>query len=109
MRATEPWCEPALVINTLICTLGPWYRLEFIDVGRLDVTVKIGSHVVRAVADLRDITPEQSFRGMSNWFVKTKWLRAFAPGSEEPTHFINHINGILAGKLRNDAGELVSA
>jgi hypothetical protein len=91
--------QPAVVINELLQRLGPWYRIKFLRVREQLVTFQIGSRVL--VASLSCVPGQENV-----------WVRKFANGAEktEPSdrHFIDHLNGILAGKTRNDAGELVS-
>lgn len=89
----------SFLVNTLIHSLSPWYPLEFRFIVEAFVEVKIGSYVVRAGAYG---TEGDGFH-----------LQLELHRSEFPTlqamNFVNHLNGILAGKVRNDAGELVSA
>lgn len=87
----------AVLINRIMERLSPWYtiRLVRIDLGNNKVIVDIGSH--RVVAQM--VSGDDRI-----WFSRSS-LRT-APTTIE---FIKHLNGILAGKLRNDAGELVSA
>jgi hypothetical protein len=91
--------KPAAIINELLQRLGPWYSIRFVRVGQQVVHFRIGSRLL--VASLSCVPGEENV-----------WVRKFANGIEktEPSdrHFIDHLNGILAGKIRNDAGELVS-
>lgn len=91
----------AAIINKLFQRLGPWYSIEIRRVvGEDRVCLQIGSRLL--VASLSSVPGEEHV-----------WVRKFAGGKEgtSPTdrHFLDHLNGILAGKMRNDAGELVSA
>ena len=102
---TEAWDDTACVVNTLISKFRPWFTLEFLSFHRGMVVVKIGSHVVEATS--KDIASRSRRRVLLR--VEVRHCIAYAPNAEEPTHFLKHLNGILAGKVRNDAGELVSA
>lgn len=90
--------KPAVIINVLFQHLAPWYKIKIERVGQERVHFQIGSRML--VASLCKCGKEHV------------WLRKFGNGIEktEPSdrHFIDHLNGILAGKIRNDAGELVS-
>lgn len=89
--------DASFLVNTLIHSLSPWYSIEFRFIVDAFVEVKIGSHVVRA------------YRAEDDGFQLTLELHRIEFSTLQATNFINHLNGILAGKLRNDAGELVSA
>ena len=88
----------SLVINTIVSWLGPWYPIRFVhlDSEHANVLVCIGSH--RVVARCTAEVPSRV------WISRST---ALIPESE--VQFLTHLNGILAGKVRNDAGELVSA
>lgn len=91
--------DNTFIVNTLVERLGPWYSLSFQCIGESFAEVKIGSCLVVAEAE---------HHHASESIVKCD----FHPSidcSAYSSNFINHINGILAGKVRNDAGELVSA
>ena len=87
----------SFLVNTLIHSLSPWYPLEFRFIVDAFVEVKIGSYVVRA------------YRAEDEGFQLKLELHRLEFSTLQATNFINHLNGILAGKVRNDAGELVSA
>ena len=87
----------AVLINRILERLGPWYQLRFVKIDPVNaqVLVHIGSHRVIACMDPAD---------------NRVWVRrGNASPSDSEVQFLFHLNGILAGKVRNDAGELVSA
>lgn len=91
--------DNTFIVNTLVERLGPWYSLCFQCIGESFAEVEIGSCLV---------TVEAEHHHASESILKCD----FHPSTDRSAYsvnFINHINGILAGKVRNDAGELVSA
>lgn len=87
----------AVLINGILERLGPWYQIRFvrIDTDNRKVLVDIGSSRVIA----------QMVSGSDRiWFCRSKSII-----TEAEVHFLKHLNGIIGGKVRNDAGELVSA
>ena len=85
----------ARVINVLIEKVLPWYRIEFVNVNS-----KQSHHVEVRIADVP----------MKFYVTKNDSIQAVL-ASEEPStqdeHLVEHLNGILSGMTRNDAGELV--
>lgn len=87
----------AVLINAILERLGPWYQIRFvrIDTDNKKVVVLIGS--IRVIA--------QTVSGDDRiWFSRSNSII-----TEAEVHFLKHLNGIFGGKVRNDAGELVSA
>lgn len=85
------------MVNALISRLSPWYLIEFQLITDSFIQAKIGKYYVDIKCE--DDEPYQRLR-CDPWDGET---------TVEAKNFVNHINGILAGKVRNDAGELVSA
>lgn len=89
--------QASLMVNTIVLRLGPWYSIEFQLISDLAVRALIGKHYVEF--GYEDDEP----------FPRLRCDPLDGETTDEATNFVNHINGILAGKVRNDAGELVSA
>ncbi len=87
----------ASLINRILERLGPWYQIRFlrIDTDNNKVLVDIGSHRVIA----QQVSGDDRI-----WFCRSSPIT-----TESTAQFLSHLNGIVAGKVRNDAGELVSA
>lgn len=83
------------MVNALISRLSPWYPIEFQLITDSFIQAKIGKYYVDIMCE--DDEPYQGLR-CDLW-----------DGGVEAKNFVSRINGILAGKVRNDAGELVSA
>lgn len=85
------------MVNTLIARLSPWYPIEFQLICDGFVLAKIGNYYCRVLN-----AEDESHRTLYCEFPDfNRTIQA--------KNFLNHLNGILAGKVRNDAGELVSA
>lgn len=84
----------AILVNTILEKILPWYKVQFLDIGSFDVALSISKVQMRAQLDTKGL-PYLS-------------LPYRVPQSQYNIDLINHLNGILSGKIRNDAGELVS-
>ena len=85
----------ARVINVLIEKILPWYRIEFVNVNS-----KQSHHVEVRIANVP----------MMLYVDKNDLIQAVLTSEDSPVqdeHFVEHLNGILSGMTRNDAGELV--
>ena len=85
------------MVNTLIARLSPWYPIEFHVIAGSFVVAKIGSYYCKVLNG-----NDESYQTLYCDFHDLD-------GTVQATNFLRHLNGILAGKVRNDAGELVSA
>lgn len=83
----------AIIINTIIEKILPWYRIEFIGVGIFMAELRIGKVHMRASLNKNGVP-----------FL----VLALEDVSEQDVHLVDHLNGILSGMVRNDAGELVA-
>lgn len=87
----------SVIVNTLVIRLRPWYPIEFQLIADSFVEAKIGKYFLDV--DYEDDEP----------FARIWCTLQGGQTTAQAQNFVNHINGILAGKVRNDAGELVSA
>jgi hypothetical protein len=87
----------ASLINRILARLGPWYEIRFlrIDTDNNKVLVDIGSHRVIA----QQVSGDDRI-----WFCRSSPITP-----ESTVQFLSCLNDIFMGKVRNDAGELVSA
>lgn len=85
------------IVNTLIERIKPWYSIEFQLISESYVEVKICKYYCKVQCENDEPFPRLRCDPLDG------------ETTDEATNFVNHINGILAGKVRNDAGELVSA
>lgn len=86
------------IVNTLIERIKPWYPIEFQLISESYVEAKISKYYCKVQCENDE--PYQALCCK---------LDIPSEPTIQATNFVNHLNGILAGKLRNDAGELVSA
>lgn len=92
--------QASWIVNTLVSRLGPWYQIEFQLIAESFILAKIGKYNCRFSSE-----NDEPFDGL----ICDCADLPYGDRTIQATNFINHINGILAGKVRNDAGELVSA
>lgn len=82
------------IVNSLIEKILPWHPVRFTGISGYSVNVLISS----------SNTP-------MNAFIRHDGKPCLVLLEEKPSaqdeHLVNHLNGILLGKVRNDAGELV--
>lgn len=83
----------AVIVNTIIQKILPWYTVEFLDIGSTDLELLISEVQMRAQLN-KEAVP---------FLVLVK-----ENVSKQDIHLVDHLNGILSGKVRNDAGELVT-
>ena len=93
---TELQKKTAFLVNTLLQRLSPWYRIRFVKIDSINakVLVDIGSH--RVIANM--VTGDARI-----WFSRSEPII-----TEPEVRFLMHMNSILAGNVRDDAGEMVS-
>lgn len=85
--------QSSVIINTIIAKILPWHRVAFLHVSSTDLELRISNVPMRAQLNKEGVP----FLVLVRENV-----------SEQDVHLVDHLNGILSGMTRNDAGELVS-
>lgn len=83
----------AQIVNTIIQKILPWYTVEFLDIDSTDLELLISKVRMRAQLNKEGVP----FLVLVRENV-----------SEQDEYLVEHLNGILSGMTRNDAGELVA-
>lgn len=92
-KASKPVKIVNTIINTVIKKILPWHPVEFLDVGSISVELSISNVLMRAQLNKNGVP----FLVLTSENV-----------SEQDEYLVEHLNGILSGMTRNDAGELVA-
>lgn len=81
--------QSSVIINTVIAKILPWHPVTFLHVSSTDLLLRISNVLMRAEGIPFLVLVQENV-------------------SEQDVHLVNHLNGILSGMTRNDAGELVA-
>lgn len=82
----------AKIANTIIEKILPWYKVEFIIIDTSSIDLLIAGVPMRCTA----------LSSVPRLVLSTEEPR------NQDIDLLDHLNGILSGKIRNDAGELVA-
>lgn len=82
----------AILVNVIVEKILPWHKVKFLDIGYYDLELTISEVPMRAQVNKNNVP----FLVLISEKV-----------SQQDEHLVQHLNGILLGKVRNDAGELV--
>jgi len=85
--------QSSVIINTVIEKILPWHPVAFLHVSSTDLELRISNVLMRAQLNKNGIP----FLVLTSENV-----------SEQDEYLVEHLNGILSGMTRNDAGELVA-
>lgn len=85
--------QSSVIINTVIAKILPWHPVAFLHVSSTDLELRISNVPMRAQLNKNGVP----FLVLTSENV-----------SEQDEYLVEHLNGILSGMTRNDAGELVS-
>lgn len=85
--------DRAFIVNTIMEKVRPWYTVEWVSIGGDSVAIqaKLGGVEFECFLIAGEV-----------------WINGPVTMGRFETNLMNHLNGILSGKVRNDAGELVS-
>lgn len=85
--------DRAFIVNTIIEKVRPWYTVAWvsIDGDSVPTRAKLGGVEFECLLVDGEV-----------------WINGPASMGRIETNLMNHLNGILSGKVRNDAGELVN-
>jgi hypothetical protein len=93
MTAYTGRTNAAIIVNVLIKEILPWYRIEFIDMSQSTTVLKISEVLMRCRLNKANVP----------YLVLTeKNLKI------DHVNLVEHLNGVLSGKVRDDAGNLVA-
>jgi len=84
--------DRAFIVNTIMEKVRQWYTVEWVSIDGDSVAIQ--ARIGGVYFDCFLIGGEVWINGPSR--------------SRIETNLMNHLNGILSGKVRNDAGELVN-
>jgi hypothetical protein len=82
-------------LNLLYLKLSPWFKIKILNVTPWSVSFSIGEF------------DELFATGDSGWKLQTASNKPGTRGAAS-RHFANHLNGILSGSVRDDAGNLTA-
>lgn len=88
----EYYNASATLANVIVEKILPWHKVQFVDIGNYDLELTISEVPMRAQLNKNNVP----FLVLLSEKV-----------SQQDEHLVEHLNGILLGKVRNDAGELV--
>ena len=85
--------DAAFIVNTIMEKVRPWYTVEWvlIDGDSVAIQAKLGGVQFDCLLIGGEV-----------------WINGPVTMGRIETNLMNHLNGILSGKVRNDAGELVN-
>lgn len=92
-KASKPVKIVNTIINTVIKKILPWHPVEFLDIDNNGVELSISNVLMRAQLNKNGVP----FLVLTSENV-----------SEQDEYLVEHLNGVLSGMTRNDAGELVA-
>lgn len=92
-KASKPVKIVNTIINTVIKKILPWHPVEFLDVSNDGVELSISNVLMRA---------QLNKNGKAFLVITSEDV------SEQDEYLVGHLNSVLSGMIRNDAGELVA-
>lgn len=85
--------DAAFIVNTITERIAPWHKVKWLSISPDDWEVEV---------EISGVFFNASTEGDGVWLDPEKDL------DTQGMNLTRHLNGILSGKVRNDAGELVN-